>query len=77
LPIISDKSHEILWCGDFNAYFTSKDKYKASEISISKIVHNISAFMDDHDLCDIWRVLNPESQRYTWQKITQGGVLQS
>ena len=58
----------IVWGGDFNFYFDlnletlgGHPKLKVSSI---EMIENI---MLEFDLCDIWRIRNPDSKRYTWK----------
>ena len=75
---IQDKCHEIVWCGDFNAYLAPmQDKYQPTCQKESPMVNRLKALMEDSELCDIWRVLNPDTIRYTWRKNTSKGIAQS
>jgi hypothetical protein len=75
---IDDKWHETILCGDLNSYLNSSlDKYKGSNHKQTPMVNKITAIMDEHELCDIWRVLNPGALRYTWRSHSTKGIAQS
>jgi exonuclease III len=77
LQHLNEISHQLVWCGDFNAYLTASDKFKTQEFNKSNMVKKITAFNEDHDLCDVWRVLNPDKKRFTWRKMTGKGISRS
>jgi len=33
-----------------------------------KVMENIDSMMEVYDLCDVWRIKNPDSRRYTWRQ---------
>ena len=73
-----NKCHETVWCGDFNSYMSPmQDKYNAVCDKDTPMVARLKAIIEDHDLCDIWRVLNPDKLRYTWRNNTGKGIAQS
>jgi len=37
-----------------------------------KTLETLKTILTDMDLCDIWRVRNPDSKRYTWSGVAQG-----
>ena len=57
---------DVIMCGDFNAVLdTNIDRQKASESSqIAKSVA-FNNFVDHLQVYDLWRLFNPESQRFT------------
>ena len=59
---------QFIWGGDFNVIFDEKldadgGNPKLKDKSITKII----SMMSENDLCDIYRVRNPQSRRYTWR----------
>jgi len=42
-------------------------QYKNS-MQYTKVISSIDTLMEEHELCDIWRVLNPDTRRYTWRR---------
>ena len=64
-----DNSTKIIWGGDFNLCFSKDDtdggnyKPKVKSISLLKTI------MEELNICDIWRVRNPDSTRYTWKTL--------
>ena len=53
--------------GDFNCCLSPNDadggKYKPKVKSVAEI----QSIIEDFDLCDIWRIRNPEIKQYTWR----------
>ena len=61
-----EENTKIIWCGDFNSFFdckldTDDGNPKLKIQSITKLV----SMMSENNLCDIFRVRNPEIKRYT------------
>ena len=53
--------------GDFNLVLdVNKDKKGGLARSHKKSLEVINDFSENLDLIDAWRVLNPESSRFTW-----------
>jgi exonuclease III len=75
---ITNSCHELVWCGDFNMYLSGNlDKYKSTDVKDTPMVTKLKSIMEENELVDIWRILNPDLQRYTWRKITTKGLSQS
>ena len=54
--------------GDFNLVLEPKlDRYKSSG-NHTRSCNVITEYMKQVDLCDIWRVRNPETKRFTWHR---------
>ena len=57
----------IIWGGDFNCSMTQLDicggNYKPKLRSISVI----NSYLEEFDLVDIWRLRNPDAQKFTWR----------
>jgi len=55
--------------GDFNLILdTIKDKKGRLARTHQNSLDVITAFCENEDLVDVWRVLNPDSARFTWQQ---------
>ena len=55
--------------GDFNLVLdVNKDKKGGLARSHKKSLEVINDFSENLDLIDAWRVLNPESSRFTWRQ---------
>ena len=55
--------------GDFNTYLDPLlDKDGGSLEPLSKYSQKLQQLMDNTQLCDIWRCLNPTTKRYTWRQ---------
>ena len=66
-----EKDTQLIWGGDFNCFFDCKldangGNPKLKVQSIAKLV----SMMSENDLCDIFRVRNPDMKRYTWRRKT-------
>ena len=66
-----EEDTQLIWGGDFNSFFDCKldadgGNPKLKVQSITKLV----SVMSENDLCDIFRVRNPEMKRYTWRQKT-------
>ena len=66
-----EKDTQLIWGGDFNCFFDCKldadgGNPKLKVQSIAKLVSMIS----ENDLCDIFRVRNPDMERYIWRRKT-------
>jgi exonuclease III len=75
LPYINEYGHKLLLAGDLNTYLSNLDKqgeFKATDFS-----NRIKTIMNEIGLCDIFRVLNPDTRRYSWRKMTFNGIKQS
>lgn len=63
----------IIWGGDFN--FVIDIQLESSggnpKLKIGSI-EQLRAILKEYDLCDIWRIRNPNSKRYTWKGYAQG-----
>jgi exonuclease III len=76
LPLINEYADKMILAGDFNTYMSDLDKHgeikKASEYS-----SRIKTIIEEVNMCDIYRVLNPEIRRYSWRKMSYLGIQQS
>ena len=66
-----EEDTQLIWGGYFNSFFDCKldedgGNPKLKIQSITKLVSIIS----ENDLCDIFRVRNPEMKCYTWHRKT-------
>ena len=66
-----EEDTQLIWGGDFNSFFDCKldadgGNPKLKIQSITKLV----SIMSENYLCDIFRVRNPETKRYTWRRKT-------
>ena len=60
----------IILGGDFNTVLNPEvDKKGGSQYNTPiRYTQKLETFMSDFELCDIWRVKNPNSKKYTWRK---------
>lgn len=55
--------------GDFNTVLdVIKDRAGTSDYNHDKALKIITTFMQENDLCDIWRVRNPDLTQYSWHR---------
>lgn len=66
--LLDFKCEEIIVGGDFNLVLdVDKDKKGGFARAHKKSLEVINDFSKNLDLIDAWRVLNPESSRFTWR----------
>jgi exonuclease III len=73
LTIIEDieADHTILM-GDFNFTMNTEiDKKGGTTNNNTKCRNTTLHWMEDHDMCDTWRVRNPDKRIYTWRSNTK------
>ena len=59
---------QFIWGGDFNVIFDEKlDADGGNPKLEDKFITKIISMTSENDLCDIYRVRNPQSRRYTWR----------
>ena len=76
MPAIHENFHKTIIAGDLNTTLTKIDKYR-QHIRTSKYADKLNNMIDELDMCDIFRVLHPETQRFTWRKAYHGKIMQS
>ena len=60
---------EVIIGGDYNLVLdVEKDKKGGLAKTHKKSLEVLNKFSEDLDLVDVWRVQNPESQRFTWRQ---------
>ena len=58
-----------IMCGDFNLVQDQKlDTFNYIHINNPKSKEMVLKIKEDLELCDPWRVLNPDIKRFTWRK---------
>jgi len=69
IHLVDFKCEEIIIDGDFNLILdVEKDKKGGLARTHKKSLEVINSFSENLDLIDAWRVLNPESSRFTWRQ---------
>ena len=64
---LSDK--HIVLAGDFNFFFdASLDSYGGKPTLKKKSIATFIELKEKFDLCDIWRIRNPKTKRYTFRQ---------
>ena len=78
LETIKDFSNKhIVLAGDLNFFFdTSLDSYKGKPTLKNKSIAKFIELKEKSDLCDIWRIRNPETKRYTFRQKHVSGLIQ-
>ena len=66
-----EKDTQLIWDGDFSSFFDCKLDADGEnpKLKVQSIAKSVS-MMSENDLCDIFRVCNPEMKRYTWRRKT-------
>jgi hypothetical protein len=68
----------MIWAGDMNMYIDPiLDKYRANNQEPTETVKRIKLLLEECNMCDMWRLLNPTETRYTWRQSTAHGFAQS
>ena len=63
-----DNLHTII-CGDWNLVLNKKmDCYNYVNINNPLARNRVFSLCSEQDLIDPWRILNPDSRRYTWRQ---------
>ena len=61
----------LVWGGDFNLIFDiGLDADGGFPKLKLKSICKVSSIMSENDLCDIYRIRNPETKRFTWRRKT-------
>ena len=62
-----------IWGGDFNFIFDIELEASGGNPKLkTRSIEAIREIMLDLDLCDIWRVRNPDAKKFTWSGKAQG-----
>ena len=61
---------KIILGGDFNIIFDKRLDADGISLSQSRNHPKINGIMSEYDLCDIFRVRNPELRRFSWRQKT-------
>jgi exonuclease III len=62
----------IIWGGDFNVTFThSLEAVGGNPVLKVRTLESLQLIMTDMDLCDIWRLRNPNSKQFTWSGLSR------
>ena len=77
-PMILTRAHKLIWAGDMNVYLDPLlDRHNPNTDKPTETVKRILLLLEEVNMCDLWRVMNPEEKRYTWRKSTYKGCVQS
>ena len=61
----------LVWGGDFNLIFDIRLNADSGSPKLKlKSISKVSSMMAENDLCDIYRIRNPEIKRFTWRRKT-------
>ena len=61
----------LVWGGDFNLIFDIGLDADGGSLKLKlKSICKVSSMMSENDLCDIYRIRNPETKRFTWHRKT-------
>ena len=76
--LINETADNLIWGGDFNLHLEpTKDKFQCTQTNCTQAVNYMKELMDNLNICDVWRIMNPNAQRYTWRTSSVGGIKQS
>jgi hypothetical protein len=78
MPIISEHHENLVFAGDLNVHLDpTMDKKGGKEKQRSEYAERMLQTFEEYSLIDVWRICNPETNRYTWRKNTAYGIIQS
>ena len=76
IPNIMNKN--VILGGDFNLFFnTSHETHGRNPILKKKSLEKLIKIKETLDLCDIWRIRNPKSKRFTFHQNRVSGRIQN
>ena len=68
---------QLVMAGDFNLFFNLKLKVQGGNPTLKKnFLAKLIEFKETYDLCDIWRVRNTKSKRFTFTQNHSSGFIQ-
>ena len=71
------QNNNIICIGDFNLLFNIKlESYGGNPVFKKNYVGKIFELKETHNLTDIWRIINPKANQYTFGKKQVPGLLQ-
>ena len=63
-----DSEYKLIWGGDFNFYFDLRSEADGGKPSIKLMsLAKFESIKQKLDLCDVWRIRNPNSRRFTYR----------
>ena len=66
-----DSEYKLIWGGDFNFYFDLSLEADGGKPSIKLMsLAKFESIKQKLDLCDVWRIRNPDSRRFTYRSIS-------
>jgi hypothetical protein len=74
--IIDRNAHQLILAGDLNCHLTQTDKY-GSNYKQTIFASRLNTIIEELNVMDIWRVLNPDTKRFTWRKKLHSAIQQS
>jgi hypothetical protein len=75
-PIMDRNAHKLILAGDLNCHLTQTDKY-GPNYAQTKFASRLNIIIEEQNLMDVWRILNPDIKRYTWRKKLHNNIQQS
>ncbi len=77
LPLIDQSDINTIIGGDLNTCLNTIDKSGGRVDPVSAYTSLIKNFMEENDYIDIWRMINPDTKRFTWRESSRRGIIQS
>ena len=73
----TNPTKQLAMAGDFNLFFDSKLEAQCGNSTLkNKSLANPIEFKETYDLCDIWKVGNTRSKRFTFTQKHSSGFIQ-
>ena len=76
-PLIDNSDINTIIGGDLNICLNTIDKSGGRSLSQSIYASQIKNFMAENDYVDVWRLLYPDTKRFTWRESSRQGLIQS
>ncbi len=77
LPLLYNSDINTIVGGDFNICLNNIDKSGGRVEPPSSYASRIKTFLEEYDYVDVWRLMHPDTKRYTWRESSRHGLIQS
>ena len=75
--LLQFQEKDLILGGDFNMYLNLVDKKGLRQEKLSETSRALNEFIEEFNLMDVWRVINPDDTKFTWRGYTRNGFVQS
>ena len=76
LPIITEYHENLILAGDLNVHLDPNMDKKGGKINMATpYAGRLLEIFQEYNLVDLWRIMNPDTRRYTWRENTAYGII--